>query len=476
MKARIHLLFMLYLIAGCSRPSTDVSVVAPPLTIPAGKAWLERHPSHPLADYRLLWQSAELQNFNGQPMVWIPMHRTKGALLISENEQGSENLQRLTQHGLAVYKDETGNTTASIVARSEKPQEAPTYFFDYKTGALESIWQLKNNRLTGITPADPRNIAAKTKECQAIYKWVNTCDNTSVLRNTECWDYLALIYICLPDFQHHLPGTSGGGSGGGSGTGGGGGLLPGGGGGLSPFIKSPFVIAPELVNFSLSFNTLTSWKTTFFLSEAESLLNMKFTQEEVNYLETFPQSDLEAILTWIKEFGSIDVGFVERTILNIRKRFNPEEKQQLLAYSQNNMAKYRLNVLRYGANAFMAETLTHAYFANPYAASCGYCKGNAYKHALFRIFDAISFGREMAGSLGNAHEAREDQSSAETIMDKKNNAEGLRIFDNFKQNPGNRFFWGSKVGEALSNGSLVFLIDGIEYRSNVNDPSLPHPN
>ncbi|GAA4440465.1 hypothetical protein GCM10023091_24150 [Ravibacter arvi] len=403
------------------------------------------------------------------------MHRTKGALLISENEQGSENLQRLTQHGLAVYKDETGNTTASIVARSEKPQEAPTYFFDYKTGALESIWQLKNNRLAGITPADPRNTAAKTKECQAIYKWVNTCDNTSVLRNTECWDYLALIYICLPDFQHHLPGTSGGGSGGGSGTGGGGGLLPGGGGGLSPFIKSPFVIAPELVNFSLSFNTLTSWKTTFFLSEAESLLNMKFTQEEVNYLETFPQSDLEAILTWIKEFGSIDVGFVERKKRELSDRFIPEEKAVLWQYSQNNTTKYRLNILRYGANALIAGKATAAYFNNSVASTCSSCKGNAYKHALFRILDANSFGRETSRLLGEAHEADQQQNAPETIMDRKNNTEGLRIYDSYRNSINNLFSWGSHVGQAMTDGRLVFLIEKSERPSNVADPLLPDP-
>src|SRR5690606_5673949 len=101
---------------------------------------------------------------------------------------------------------------------------------------------------------------------------------------------------------------------------------------------------------------------------------------------------------------------------------------------------------------------TQAYFQNNYAGNGGECKGNAFKHVMFRILDAVSFGREFSRKLGDAHESDQDDNIA-TIMDKKNNAIGLRLYEEHKNWRAGVFYWTDKTGNAMNNGRLVFFID-----------------
>ncbi len=83
--------------------------------------------------------------------------------------------------------------------------------------------------------------------------------------------------------------------------------------------------------------------------------------------------------------------------------FNPEEARIL---RRNGETYYKIYGLAYAANAYFAFRATENSF-NYCAAKFPFCKGNAFKHALFRVYDAETFGFDIAKDLGNAHESNQ---------------------------------------------------------------------
>ncbi len=482
MKAKHYtLLAGLLLAVSCEKPGKE-TLISPPekkeLTPEESRIWLEGQPSDILRDYSVLWQAAGVAIFEGQKLIAVPLYNPKGDLKIAGNAAGLDDARRLENPKLIFYLNDQGHIEGSMMAEESDgfPGKRSVYFFDPHRMKLRSVWKIGDQTLSGSPAVDQAgHSGSRTSGCGVADKWINHCiDRTA--RDGYCWEYVGTVLTCLPDFDHNLPSTGGGGGPGGSPVKG---PLPGNPSitpftGFSPYINSPFSITLGQEKLDILLNSFISGKVLSLIFEASVHHNIQFSREEIEYLETFSQQDIDAITDWIKVKKSVALEFIENEIKGLKGRFNKAEKDVLWEYSGGNMIKYRLNVLRYGANAYSATSATQAYFQSNHAKDCSVCKGNAFKHALFRIFDAVSFGREISRQLGEAHEARENLDPA-TIMDKKNNAVGLQIYDSHKNGGAGIFYWGSKVGDAMKNGDLVFLLNNRETSSNVDDPSIPGP-
>ncbi|ODS83518.1 MAG: hypothetical protein ABS46_06195 [Cytophagaceae bacterium SCN 52-12] len=481
MKAKHYtLLAGLLLAAGCEKPGEEA--IAPPaqkkeLTPEDSRIWLEEQPSRILQDYSILWQAADAALFEGQKLITVPLYNPKGGLEIAGDAAGHDDQGKLEGAKLIFYLDEKGDIAGSLMAEQsdESAGKRSIYFFDPHQMKLQSLWKIGEQTVSGFPAAGQAGHSGnRTSGCGAADKWVNHCTDKTA-RDNMCWEYVGTVWTCFPDFDDNLPPTGGPGSGGPPTKGpsmGSPGILPS--SGFSPYINGSFSVVLGQTKLDMLLNSVISGKVIPLVFEASVHHDIHFSREEIDYLETFSQQDIDAITDWIKAKKPVALEAIENEIAKLKKRFNDAEKSILRQYSGNSTVKYRLNVLRYGANAYSATTTTYAYFNDTRARDCGECKGNAFKHALFRIFDAVSFGREISRQLGEAHESEEDLNPT-TIMDKKNNTAGLWIYDSYKNGGAGVFYWGSKVGDAMKNGDLVFLLNNRETPSNVDDPTIPGP-
>jgi|GEM_PF-1457359 hypothetical protein len=55
-------------------------------------------------------------------------------------------------------------------------------------------------------------------------------------------------------------------------------------------------------------------------------------------------------------------------------------------------------------------------------------------------------------------------------MDEKNNASGLSTYDSYGYIYRELYFWEVTLINAINSGSLCFLLEGAEVKSNVDDP------
>ena len=484
MKAKHYtLLAGLLLAAGCEKPGEDA--IAPPaqkkeLTVEDSRIWLEEQSSIILQDYSVLWQAAGAALFEGQKLITVPLYNPKDGLKIAGDATGHDDQGKLEGAKLIFYLDGKGDIAGSLMAEQsdESAGKRSIYFFDPHQMKLQSLWKIGEQTVSGFPAAGPAgHSGSRTSGCGVADKWVNHCiDKTT--RDNMCWEYVGTVWTCMPDFDDNMPPANGPGGGGTAGpptkgpAAGSPGTSPS--TGFSPYINSFFSITLGQTKLDMILNTVISGKVIPLIFEAATHHGIHFSREEIDYFETFSQQDIDAITDWIKAKKPVTMETVENEITRLKGRFNKAEKDVLWEYSASNTTKYRLNVLRYGANAYSATTSTYAYFNSTLAGDCSECKGNAFKHALFRIFDAVSFGREISRQLGEAHESLEELDPA-TIMDKKNNAIGLQIYDSYKNGGAGVFYWGSKVGDAMKNGNLVFLLNNRETPSNIDDPTIPGP-
>jgi hypothetical protein len=132
-----------------------------------------------------------------------------------------------------------------------------------------------------------------------------------------------------------------------------------------------------------------------------------------------------------------------------------KEKQALDALGDNNENYIFVMRLMYAANAYAAQTYTALKY-NSFGATCANCKANAFKHALFLIFNAETFTKSYAETLAGAHE--QGQGGIDTNMDIKNNAAGSSIFSKFN-GTGKPIEWVDRVKAAADQGQygLVFV-------------------
>ena len=480
----------LLLVTGCEKPGGEI--FTPPtekkeLTVEDSRTWLERHPSDFLRDYAVLWQTADLTLFEGQKLVIVPIYNPNGELKIAGDVTGYDE-KKLDDAKLIFYLDENGDMAGSIMATErigEPSEDKQVYFFEPQKMRLQSIWKIGGETITGFPAFDETDhSASRTSACGAFDKWINHCvDKTA--RDTNCWEYVGTVWTCLFDFDDNMPPLNGPG-----------GIPPSGPSPSDPPISGPPIngpAGPRQSGFSPYLNTNFKFPLALGQTKLEMLLNsiipnkviplafeanvhqgINFTREELEYFDTFSQQDIDAIIEWLKAGLPVTIEGIEKSIENLKRKFKDAEKNILRQYSGGSTVKYRLNILRYGANAQAATYATQAYFQSYQASTCPHCKGNAFKHALFSIFDAESFGREISRQLGEAHESEEPLTS-ETAMDKKNNAIGLQIYDTHKNGGTGVFYWGSKIGDVMNNGGLVYLINDQETPSNVDDPSIPGP-
>lgn len=486
MKAKYYILPVgLLFVTACEKTPDNTPVPSSfpsEITVSAGQKWLDDNPSEALKDFFIFWQAADPKTFEGQPILVVPVYNPGWVMKTAEDADGQNRLEELQSQSLIFYFDDKSTITVSIMAegKGQDPDKRSIYFFDHRTMRLQSLWQSDSQVLSGYsafpTGSSPN---ARISGCATVDKWINHCaDKTAKLR--YCWEYVGTVTSCSPFIPGELPGTGGGPSGG-SPLPGGGAPLPGTGGnglpgsGINPLIQRPFTISLGQDKLTVLLSQQVSAKLLPLIFEASVNSNISFTREEISYLETFSEQDIDAVIQWIRDKKDIVIEAIENEIRNLKRSFNDDEKRILREYSENNIAIYRLNVLRYGANAYLSARLTRSYFDNDFARNCPSCKGNAFKHALFRIFDARSFGREISRRLGDAHEALENQLSPETNMDKKNNAAGLQIYDTYKNWIADNGFWVNRVGEVMKNGGLVFIIGNQETSSNIDDPSIPGP-
>lgn len=481
MKAKHYtLLAGLLLAVGCEKPGGEID--GPPsekreLTVEESRGWLEGQPSDILQDYSVLWQAADVTLFEGERLIRVPLYNPKGDLKIAGDVTGHDDRKELEGAKLIFYLNDKRDIAGSMMAEEsdESPGQRSIYFFDPHRMKLQSIWKIGEQTVSGFPAVDQADHSgSRTSGCGAADKWVNHCiDKTA--RDNMCWEYVGTVWTCVPDFDDNIPPAGSPGGGGPPTKGpsmGSPGVLPS--TGFSPYINSSFLIPLGHTKLDMLLNSVISGKVLPLILEASTHHDIHFSREEIDYFETFSQQDIDAIIEWLKARKSVALEAVESEIMRLKGRFNKAEKDVLWEYSGGNMVKYRLNVLRYGANAYSATSATLAYFQSDQAKNCSSCKGNAFKHALFRVLDAVSFGREISWQLGEAHESLEELNPA-TVMDKKNNAVGLQIYDAHKHGGAGIFYWGSKVGDIMNNGGLVFLINNQEVPSNTNDPSIPGP-
>jgi hypothetical protein len=115
---------------------------------------------------------------------------------------------------------------------------------------------------------------------------------------------------------------------------------------------------------------------------------------------------------------------------------------------------YRLGLILYVLNAFEATSATSNRYGTEYA-NCPFCKGNAFKHAYFRVADAFTFGRTNSVNLGINHE--NGSSSLEAQMDRYNNARGIEVYDTFSNSSYFSSNWKDEIANRMTSGNLKYM-------------------
>jgi hypothetical protein len=126
-------------------------------------------------------------------------------------------------------------------------------------------------------------------------------------------------------------------------------------------------------------------------------------------------------------------------------------------------AQFRANLNKYYQDAKDATQRAIWRYSYAEAQEQGLSRANAFKHALFAILHARSFGRQLAQQLANEHEEYDiSQSPAnysiETQMDLWNNQEGFNIYDS---NPNRQISeFDNAVFQGVTNGNMRYVSGG----------------
>ncbi|TLV00145.1 DUF6973 domain-containing protein [Dyadobacter luticola] len=245
-----------------------------------------------------------------------------------------------------------------------------------------------------------------------------------------------------------MPG--GGGTGGGTIPNPGGGYDPCNGGGLrtstTPCNPNPQNPGP----------VVTANATVAPLISIASSKGINFTSTEIAILNSQDITMVTRIKDLISTFGNaVKTDYNNLMMVLTGRGLSPLEDQGLDALGDN-IASYKFTMrLMYAANAYAAQTSTALMF-NYCGSTCATCKANAFKHALFLIFNAKTFTQKSAETLAGAHES--GQAGLDSKMDKENNAAGSAIFSHFNGS-GTTEQWVSRVKTATDLGQqgLVFI-------------------
>lgn len=433
-------LLLLVVVGSCQRERQEsvAPITTDVLSVDAAKQYYEatKQRSKLASDYQFLWSLAVLKNLDNTPVVMVPLdHIGDGGNTIIQGQNGRVSTTTINAESIVFYLNEKGRLTASLLEMSTvddtltRASEAhKVYFRDWVDNTLQSVWTLRGGKILAANRAldDSR---ARLATC-TIEHYQRVCGGGAQLggapHGAPDW---------LPDpgegcYWRYVGSTSCGG-GGGSGSG----------GGIFAFTINPTSIVADLLSSVSSYGVI-------------------FSQNEVALLNTFPDDAIRRIKDFLIDKRSRAEAVLSQTILfTTGKYFKDAERTTLQSRGQG---YYAVAYLVYAADAYAATKSTRAVYGDE-GADCQSCKGNAYKHALFRIYDAVVFGYDMAEQLGKDHETGEPDFMA-SQMDKDNNQSGLNIFSQYGPiRP--VWYWVDRTKEAMNRGDMVFIKDGRRVRS-----------
>jgi hypothetical protein len=197
-----------------------------------------------------------------------------------------------------------------------------------------------------------------------------------------------------------------------------------------------------------------------------------FTAAQVPALNALSPEMITRIKNLITKFGAAVQVDWDNLVNTINGEYLTDDELAILnTLAAGTGANIFIIRLVYAANAYAAQLSTAAKF-NAYGSTCENCKANAFKHALFLIFNAEPFTLEIASILAAAHES--ESSGQNTEMDKKNNMAGMLIYEQFSR-IGTPLQWVDRVKTATSQGQygMVFIKNGNQVSTSVVDPTCP---
>ncbi|MCF2489704.1 DUF6973 domain-containing protein [Dyadobacter sp. CY347] len=249
-----------------------------------------------------------------------------------------------------------------------------------------------------------------------------------------------------------------GGSGGGTGGGSGGGTVPNPGGGYDPCQqpKTGTGKTPCTPNTPDPGPVVVPNANVVPLVSIASAKGVSFNSTEMSMLNSLSLTTINRIKNLISKFGGMVEGDYDNLMTAITGDDLSDLENGMLDILGDGFADSIFIVrLIYAANAYAAQTYTAVKY-NICGSTCSGCKANAFKHALFLIFNAELFTIKAASALASAHE--DGQVSKEAQMDRVNNATGQKIYEKFLGS-GTPNQWADRVKIAADNADfgMTFL-------------------
>ena len=157
---------------------------------------------------------------------------------------------------------------------------------------------------------------------------------------------------------------------------------------------------------------------------------------------------------------------IYRDITN--SNLKPEEQVIINNLGNNNSLLSGMHKLAYIANAYSAQLDTQIKYLSLFAGNCAFCKGNSFKHALFLITNAGTWGLQTAQHLAAAHEINEPENK-ETQMDRANNAAAAAFYTTNNETQSATLLFN---GMSMAANGFVFVKNDVLVSSIEHDPSM----
>lgn len=476
--------FLLIFLSDCQQPSELPIPQVPadnlstssilPISIEEAKVWFENtYQTSSSPNLRVtkndkkspLWNFAKQSEFKkGDKMVIVPLASEKDEKisaffndLDNKNEPETWEQNQILIKNLLIFKNKKAKNTAVIMylIPSEQYKKSHTSIngndltgmilfrhYDDEDKLLEG-WRMENGQVTEVFGEQNGGETRKNGRMMGcVTVTYGHWKQVANLRVSGITGHFFLVWVV----DHTETYCSGGDGGGGYFEG----QLPSGsgGGGVNPSAITNVFYDNQYV--------------TDFLNQYGGLFPGSFQQ---NHFYDNPHL-VDAAREMISEFGnSIVTNYQELE----NKAANFFSGGSTLSVSEKNVLSndgfYGLNLLAYAWNGIVARRVTTDIVREPDSGGCPFCRGNAFKHTLFAVFNSHTFGSYMASQLGDAHEA--GLVGLETTMDKANNLAGYTMYDNF--NPAATIpprYWPlsqaksvyiQKVNDMFGNGELIYI-------------------
>jgi hypothetical protein len=178
-----------------------------------------------------------------------------------------------------------------------------------------------------------------------------------------------------------------------------------------------------------------------FLAQASNYGVTHNPDERLDFIDNFDVflKVKDDYLKAIKKWGSAGIQYLEDQLDALFLRSITQGERNALS-QHGNFSSYRINLMLYLWNAYEATNVAESVMNSlpdpnntidgSVARNCGWCRGNAIKHAAWNIKNAHTFNKWLAQTLGTAHEY--GQLGATRDMDLHNNAIGISLFESYE--------------------------------------------